>query len=64
MKNEYDIRITAFIEHGRGMPLATREFKNTGTKTQVLKDLKKVLEDVYPGNMGKGSICVTIKDKS
>lgn len=64
MKNEYDIRITAFIEHGPGMPLATQQFKSAGTKSQVLKDLKEVLENVYPGKMGNGSVCVTIKDKS
>lgn len=64
MKAEYDLRITAFIENAPGMPLATQQFKSSGTKTQVLKDLKEVLDKVYPGRMGGGSVCVTIKDKN
>ena len=64
MKTEYDLRITAFIENSPGMPLATQQFKSSGTKAQIIKDLKEVLEKVYPGKMGGGSVCVTIKDKS
>jgi len=64
MKKTLSMQITAFIEKSEGMPLATQQFKTEGTKTQIISDLKSVIDKVYPDGMGKGQICLTIREKA
>lgn len=64
MKKIMQMQITAFIEKAEGLPLATQIFKTEGSKTQVIKDLAGVIDKIYPDGMGKGSICLTIREKN
>lgn len=57
---EYKADITVFIDRGDNMPLATQLFKTQGTRNQVLKDVKSII-DKFPA-LGRGNICVQIKD--
>lgn len=64
MKKIMQMQITAFIEKAEGLPLATQIFKTEGSKTQIIKDLAGVIDKTYPDGMGKGSICLTIREKN
>lgn len=62
MKRTYKADITAFIEVDKNMPYKCQQFKTQGNKTQILKDVKSVIEKFEDIGIGGGNICVTIRE--
>ena len=54
--------IAQFTDRGAGQPFALSNKRVEGTKTTILKEVKEVIDSYGERGLGKGNICVTIKE--
>lgn len=59
--NKYTADIVIFEDNGGDSVLAVKSTKSSGTITQVLKDVKALVQK-YESGLKRGNVCVTIKD--
>lgn len=65
MSKEYKMNATVFVYIDKHMPFKTQQYKSVGTKAQVIKDLKAVVDKYEEEGLKETTINVTItrKDK-
>ena len=65
MSKEYKMNATVFVYVDKNMPFKTQQYKSIGTKAQVMKDLKSVVDKYDEEGLKETTINVTItrKDK-
>lgn len=63
MSKEYKMNATVFLYVDKNMPFKTQQYKSVGTKAQVIKDLKAVVDKYDEEGLKETTINVTISRK-
>lgn len=63
MSKTYKMMATVFVKVEKDMPCKSQQYKSVGTKAQVMKDLKSVVDQHDNADLMSINVTLTTKEK-